>query len=95
MTEADIDQLGDYSPGLEELLITRCGYSRNMIYDMVKEMVSNDSAVVARANERRKAFDDCSVNAFPDLFEERLANRERLRKGWRPWLKSKVAGKKQ
>jgi hypothetical protein len=93
MTQDDIDQLGDYSPGFEELLISRCGYSRHMVDDIRMEWNSNDPAIAARGHERAKAFGECQVNAFPDLKEETIKNIERLRKGWRPWLKSKVAGK--
>lgn len=91
LTQNDINQLGEYSPGREELLIARCGYSR----DMYSYGISQDRAAVARGELRRKAFVDCSEDAFPDLMEERLKNIERLRKGWRPWSKSKVGGKKQ
>lgn len=71
MTDEDIKQLGNFSPGREELLISRCGYSRNLLTDKVAE---------------------CSYTAFPDLIEERLTNRERLRKGWRPWLQASQTG---
>src|ERR1019366_2571432 len=38
MTQDDIDQLGSFSPGYEELLISRCGYSRNMYNDISTAM---------------------------------------------------------
>jgi len=37
MTMEDITELGNYSPGIEELLISRCGYSRNSTSDKVIE----------------------------------------------------------
>lgn len=97
MTQDDIDQLGPYSPGREELLISRCGYSRNMIQDGATAMVMarqrGDSALAAREEEQlkasAKALGHCEATAFPDLMEESFKNTERLRKGWRPWLKSK------
>lgn len=89
MTNEDIEQLGSYSPGREELLISRCGYNRNLYNDVVSEMVSNmtskDSIKTAGARARLEAFNECSENAFPDLIEETVKNAERLRKGWRPW----------
>lgn len=103
MTQDDIDQLGSFSPGYEELLISRCGYNGNMIQDGVTAMVMarqrGDSALAAREEERLKAsaraLGHCEASAFPDLMQESFTNTERLRNGWRPWLKSKVAGKKQ
>lgn len=70
MTEEDIKQLGQYSPGREELLISRCGYSRHLSADI---------------------WSECAYTAFPDLIQERLTNRERLREGWRPWLQQQKA----
>jgi len=103
MTQDDIDQLGTFSPSHEELLISRCGYNRNMFdgHTITIQMARQrgDSAAEVRENERWKAlvsaFGKCQVTAFPDQAEESVTNTERLRKGWRPWLKSKVAGKKQ
>jgi hypothetical protein len=95
MTQNDIDQLGEYSPSLEELLISRCGYNRNLSLDIVMAKINHDSSAVASAQAREDVFYDCSVDAFPDFIHERVTNIERLRKGWRPWLKSKVAGKRQ
>ena len=63
MTDDDIEQLGAYSPGLEELLISRCGYSRNLMSDIAKEEKSNDSVVAARGKQRLEDFSECSVTA--------------------------------
>jgi hypothetical protein len=103
MTQDDIDQLGSFSPGYEELLISRCGYSRNMFNDTAtatfKARQRGDSVLEAREQERGRAIaialGHCEASAFQDLGQESFTNTERLRKGWRPWLKSKVAGKKQ
>jgi hypothetical protein len=103
MTQDDRDQLGAFSPGHEELLISRCGYSRNMFdgHDIAIGLARQrgDRAAEVRENERWntlvRAFGECQATAFPDLVEESFKNTERLRKGWRPWLKSKVAGKRQ
>lgn len=96
MTMDDIDELGSNSPGLEELLISRCGDSIRKITDgLTSAMLSHDSAAVAREEARAKAFGICSATAFPDLTDETLTTTERLRKGWRPWSISKVAGKRQ
>lgn len=95
MTQNDIDQLGEYRPSLEELLISRCGYNRNLSLDVVKAKISNDSVEIARTEARANAFADCSVDAFSDFSHERVTNTKRLVKGWRPWSISKVAGKRQ
>jgi hypothetical protein len=94
LTQNDIDQLGEYSPGREELLIARCGYSRDMYRDNTNAIISHDSAAMAVTEARISSFKACSVDAFPDLMEERLKNIEHLRKGWRPWSQSKVGGKR-
>ena len=95
MTDEDIEQLGSYSPGMEELLISRCGYSRKFIDEVSTERSSKNAEVAAHGLQRMKAFAECSYTAFPDLNEESLSATARLRKGWRPWLKQKVASKKQ
>jgi hypothetical protein len=96
MTRDDIVELGYDRPALEELLISRCGDSDTRIAaDLWKAEHINYSDAHARAKARSYALGICSVTAFPDWDEERLTNTERLRKGWRPWLKSKVSGKKQ
>lgn len=103
MTRDDVDQLGASSLGLEELLISRCGYSRNMFdghsLAIATARQRGDRVAEVRENERWNAlvsaFGKCQATAFPDLMEESFKNTERLRKGWRPWLKSKVAGKIQ
>jgi hypothetical protein len=98
MTQDDIDQLGSFSPSLEELLISRCGYSRNMIQDGATAMVmarqKGDSVGAVREKERLKAsaeaLGQCEASAFPDLMQESFKNTKRLKKGWRPWLESKA-----
>lgn len=93
MTANDIEQLGNYSPGREELLISRCGYSRKIGDELAIAKLNHDSAAESRVIARAKEIGVCSATAFPDLTDETLTNTERLRKGGRPWLKSKVADK--
>ncbi len=93
MTDDDVKQIGEYSPGMEELLIARCKYSRHMIDDIVTERMSKDSNIVADGLARMKAFADCESTAFPDLDKERTNNTVQLIGGWRPWLKQKMASK--
>ena len=88
MTYEDVEQLGEYSPGREELLISRCGYSRHMRNEWAKGKLLNDSAAITRGEAQSKAFIECSYDAFPDLIEEAVKNKELLRKGWRPWSTS-------
>jgi hypothetical protein len=95
MTDDDLEQLGTYSPGMEELLISRCGYSRKFINEVTAERTSRDSGVAARGQQRMKAFAECSATAFPELNDESLSVTAQLRKGWRPWLKTTDAGKKK
>lgn len=93
MTVDDINQLGTYSAGREELLISRCGYSKKLLSDVGEEMRSDDSIVVTHGKQRFEDFANCEVTAFPDLSQEVLKNTGRLQKGWRPWIKQKNADK--
>lgn len=95
MTDDDVKQIGEYSPGMEELLIARCNYSRHMIDDIASERMSKDSNKVADGLARMKAFADCESAAFPDLDKERMHYIVQLMGGWRPWLKQKVTRKNQ
>jgi len=85
MTHNDLQELGSYSHGFEELIIARCGYSRHLSSDLWNEQHSQDSNEVAIGIAKQQEFTKCLVSEFPDLKEEMLKNLEKLRKGWRPW----------
>ena len=79
MSNDDIDQLGEYSPGLEEMLISRCNYKT------LKEMTARPSD---KQREYYAAFQACLLKLEEEKFmDQSVAFYSRLKKGWRPWSK--------
>ena len=75
LREKDVDLLGNYIPGYEEVLIKECGYNKNAEID-------------SWTNDRRNQFNNCSNDVWlreylplQDSYIKRLAT------GWRPWGK--------
>jgi hypothetical protein len=75
LTDADVLQLGEYSPQMEEALIASCGYSR---YRYLEKW----------PKERRDKLVDC-ITAFDvaQLLPDRFKYYSKLSTGWRPWKK--------
>lgn len=73
--EKDIDLLGDYSPGYEEVLIKECSYNKNAQID-------------SWTTDRRNQFDNCSFNVWErEYLPLQSSYIKRLATGWRPWGK--------
>lgn len=86
MTPSDIEQLGVYNPGVEELLIARCGYSRQWSRDMDAAIYRQDSATALKINAKTEAFMDCSITLREhELNSKRYKLASLLKTGWRPW----------
>lgn len=75
LTEKDLEMIGSYSPGVEEVLIKRCGYRRTSY------VVDNNWSA-----DRIEAMNQC---AFEIEARELSPLREKylddLRNNWRPW----------
>ena len=75
LREKDLDLLGDYSSGYEEVLIKECGYNK------VAEFKS-------WTKTRRDDFNKCSFDVWEwEYFPLQGRYIERLSTGWRPWVK--------
>lgn len=85
MTSDDIDQLGEYSPGVEELLIARCGYSRKWGDEYAEASLNNDSRKMREIDAKMKAFEQCSLDARSDNIDANIRTMEKILGGWRPW----------
>lgn len=74
LREKDLDLLGDFSPGVEEILIKECGYDK----------VSGASWSRERNDEFNNCWLDMREREFTPLQQRFLG---RLATGWRPWGK--------
>lgn len=75
LREKDLDLIGEYSPGYEEMLIQKCGYEKLGIYSKWNKSKA-DEFVACEADVWHREF---SRSQF--LFSVRLLE------GWRPWIK--------
>jgi len=73
----DLESIGEYDPGLEEALISACGYVR------ISKMTAQDWS-----RERKIKVFTCVTDYWMDNripLQEQFA--AKLRTGWRPWKK--------
>lgn len=76
LTERDVVTLGEYDPGVEEVLIAKCGYKRTNA--MFEENWSK---------ERISRMYNCSFDYWDEhLSPLQLVYLSRLKSGWRPWF---------
>lgn len=78
LTDRDLQSLGSYQAGIEEELISKCGYNRKREANLTaKEWIKDHSA---------GGVGDCIsrylVKTYTPLRDAAVA---RMRKGWRPW----------
>lgn len=85
----EIVQLGEFKPAIEELLISRCGYSRSWDQEETIARRTGDTPRLATIHGRNLTFAKCSVEALEDLYVESDAYLKRLKTGWRPWPTNK------
>lgn len=73
----EIRALGNYSPGVEEQLIAKCGYSARR-----ESQLSARDWIQSSQNGVGACVSDYMVKTYAPL---RYAAVERMRQGWRPW----------
>jgi hypothetical protein len=71
----DLKQLGEYAPAMEEFLINRCGYDRNLA-DKIMSSKGNSSSLIAQGDRA----DDCIGRETGELTARGFAD---IQKGWR------------
>ena len=72
LTEADLREIGEYPPEIEEFLIQKCGYNRNAVFN-------------PRSSAERVGALNASVCTSGILSEAHRTSIARLRQGWRPY----------
>ncbi len=77
LRERDLELIGEYNPGVEEALISKCGYKRT------RAMVEDDQNWIGERMERM-------LSCAWDYWEEQYLPQQikfiaKLRSGWRPW----------
>lgn len=77
LTIDDIDELGDYSPDLEELYIAECKYDGKQISKLLKLSKNGDAVAENNLKEWVKCRADVDVDAY-------IVAREKILKGWKP-----------
>jgi hypothetical protein len=77
LSAEDIRALGNFSPGLEEQLISKCGYNARRESNLSARdyILSSQSGALA-------CIQDYKVKTYKPLMYLAV---ERMRKGWRPW----------
>jgi hypothetical protein len=77
LSPKDIERIGEYAPGDQEALISKCGYKSQR--QRREEKWDKD---------RRNALVDCSAHYVADTYmDDQSAYVRRLKVGWRPWSK--------
>lgn len=73
LREKDIDILGEFSAGLEEIYIKECGYNKREIYrSWTDKQIQN--------------FTDCTIKVWErEMYPAQIVFLLRLETGWRPW----------
>lgn|GEM_PF-1849620 len=86
MSNDDMWQLGEYNPGLEEILIARCGYDKRYTSASYEKLLPT-----LDEENRKKGFTQlatllkCIVDTRGLLDAKREAFIKKLQTGWRPW----------
>jgi hypothetical protein len=79
LQEGDLNDLGEYPPDVEEVLIARCGYSRSWQQALVDATLRLDSATEKHYMDLYGDLYRCEERTFPQS-----AALDRLAAGWRP-----------
>ena len=74
LTTSDLTSIGQYSPGMEEEMIAKCGYRRNQ-----------DISTDATHKEFLMQINCTSTQIEREYGPLKQANFEKMRSGWRPW----------
>ena len=77
LSAEDIRTLGNFSPGLEEQLISKCGHNARRESNLSARdyILSSQSGALA-------CIQDYMIKTYKPLMHLAV---ERMRKGWRPW----------
>lgn len=81
LTEADIDDLGEYPPDLEELFISKCQYDRK---DSLRTVVAEKAGDIQLAGTLRQKSRNASFCMGVLSSEAFVAGIRKLEKGWLP-----------
>ncbi len=77
LREKDLNLLGEFSPGYEEILIKECGY---------------DKSISEWSDARQIKFFNCQHDVWErEFLPSQLIYIKRLANGWRPWAKRQEA----
>lgn len=76
LRERDREAIGEYAPGIEEMLIAKCGFKRTL-----KTVDENWS------DEKSDRLNECVFDALGNKLPFYKTYSAKLRNGWRPWNK--------
>ncbi len=86
MSNDDLWQLGEYHPGLEEVLIARCGYDKRLTSPAYAQLLGGlDDDARTKGQAQLGTLLQCIANTRAGLDGQRDAFVARLKTGWRPW----------
>ena len=86
MSDEDLWQLGEFHPGLEEVLIARCRYDKRLTSPAYEKLVAGlDEETRAKAQQQLATLNQCIATTRASFDARRDAFLAKLKTGWRPW----------
>lgn len=86
LSDDDLWQLGEYHPGLEEVLIARCGYDKRYTTPAYEKLLASlDEEARAKGKAQLAKLLTCITDTRASFDAKRDAFLARLKSGWRPW----------
>lgn len=77
LKEKDLDMLGNYSPGVEEVMIQRCGYRRT-----ATTVGMESEKLITYLNQTSSCISEVENSEFEPARKSYAA---KMKSGWRPW----------
>ena len=87
MSDEDLWQLGEFHPGLEEVLIARCDYDKRLTSPAFAKLLAGlDNAAKAQGQAKLATLLQCIATTRASFDLSRNAFVAKLKTGWRPWV---------
>jgi len=86
LSDEDLWQLGEFHPGLEEVLIARCGYDKRYTSPAYEQLLLGlDETARATGQAQLARLLRCIASTRASFDARRAAFVAKLQSGWRPW----------
>lgn len=89
MSDDDLWQLGEFHPGLEEVLIARCGYDKRLTSPAYAQLLAGlDNEARKKGQAQLEKLLQCMASTRANFDVKRDAFVAKLKTGWRPWMET-------